>query len=210
MGDVELYSYWRSSCSWRVRISLAIKDIPYQYHAVNLLKGEQTQEEYAKRNPIKSVPTLVHDGVVFTQSVSILEYLEERFPDTVRLLPQDPVSRAKVRELVNIIAADTQPVQNLRVLKKVGDEKKNDWAKEVITYGFQAFEKIASASAGKYCVGDEVSLADVALVPQVYNANRFGVDMAAFPTISAINDRLKSLPAFEQSKPENQPDAVSQ
>lgn len=134
--EVVLYSYWRSSCSWRVRIALAWKGIPYDYRAVHLVKGEQLSEEYAKKNPMREVPALVIDGHVLNQSVAILEYLEETRPDPP-LLPRDPFQRANARKIVNIITADIQPIQNLRVLQKVGEEKKVEWAQHWINLGFK-------------------------------------------------------------------------
>mmetsp|Transcript_20343 Transcript_20343/g.34715 ORF Transcript_20343/g.34715 Transcript_20343/m.34715 type:complete len:215 (+) Transcript_20343:49-693(+) len=212
MSNIILHSYWRSSCSWRVRIALAHKKIKYQYKAVHLLNdgGEQFKPDYVKLNPSKEVPTLEIDGHAICQSVAILEYLEETRPENP-LLPTNPIEKAKVRQLVNIVASDTQPVQNLRVLlyamSKGAD--KLEWGKHWITKGFEAFEQVVASTAGQYCVGDQVTLADVALVPQVYNANRFGVDMSQFPTINRIHAALEELDAFKAAHPDVQPDAPS-
>jgi maleylacetoacetate isomerase len=171
-GQTLLYSYWRSSCSWRVRIALHFKGIPFEYCAVNLLKDEQKASDYTTMHPGALVPTLVIDNVVLTQSIAILEYLEERRPESWRLLPQDALKRAQVRSIVQLISSDIQPVQNLRVLKYVGDEKKTEWARHWISVGLMAVEQLLTQTSGAFCVGDEVSLADVCLVPQIYNARR--------------------------------------
>lgn len=200
-----LFSYFRSSCSWRVRIVLAHKGIEYETKAINLLKSEQTSDEYKTKNPLGQVPALFINNQTLTQSVSIMEYLEEAYPEKP-LLPKDLLLRAKVREICEIIGAGIQPLQNLSVLKKIGDEGKMEWAHFHINKGFIALEQTLVKSAGKYSVGDQVTLADCCLVPQVYNANRFKVDMSSFPTISRIHDALTSLDAFKDAHPTNQPD----
>lgn len=212
-GKVVLYSYWRSSCSYRVRIALAFKGVEYEYRAVNLIKdgGEQYKEEYARLNPMTAVPTLLlaDEGVSISQSVAILEYLEETRPEPA-LLPKSAVSRAKVRQLVQIICADTQPLQNLPVLAAAGGTdaaRKADWARKWISRGLLAYEKIVAETAGKYSVGDEVTLADLALVPQLYNARRFNVDLSVLPTVLLIEEALLQLPAFQAAHPDAQPDA---
>eukprot|EP01094_Clydonella_sp_ATCC50884_P019603 TRINITY_DN3877_c0_g1_i1.p1 TRINITY_DN3877_c0_g1~~TRINITY_DN3877_c0_g1_i1.p1 ORF type:complete len:230 (-),score=81.88 TRINITY_DN3877_c0_g1_i1:640-1284(-) len=206
-----LYSYWRSSCSWRVRLALAIKGVEYEYRAVHLVKdgGEQKTDEYAAVNPQKLVPSLAIDGLVLTQSLAIIEYLEERFPDAPRLLPADAAGRARVRGLAEIVACDTQPVQNLRVLVYLGAERKMEWGKHWITEGFVALERALASSphTGTYCHGESVTLADLCLVPQVYNANRFSVEMSAFPTIARIHAALVELEPFKAAHPSVQPDA---
>ncbi|XP_037781729.1 probable maleylacetoacetate isomerase 2 isoform X1 [Penaeus monodon] len=199
-----LYSYFRSSCSWRVRIALAHKGVDYEYRAINLLKQEQVSDEYKKLNPIGQVPALIVNENTLTQSISILEYLEEAFPQKP-LLPKDLLKRAKVREVCEIIGSGIQPLQNLSVLQKIG-ETKMEWGHFYIQKGFVALEQVLANSAGKYCVGDEVTIADCCLVPQVYNANRFKVDMAAFPVISRVHDALMSLDAFKAAHPSQQPD----
>jgi len=207
-AGVVLHSYWRSSCSYRVRIALNWKDIPYQYKAVSLLAGDQAKEEYAKLNTMKIVPTLEIDDNVLVQSVAIMEYLEETRPEPPLLPPRDqPLERTKVRQIVQLVCADIQPVQNLRVLKMLGDERKTEWAKHWITVGFQGLEKLLEKTAGKYCVGDQVTMADCCLVPQVYNAKRFAIDLSLYPTISRVNTELQQLPAFQAADPANQPDA---
>jgi len=202
-----LYSYFRSSCSWRVRIALAWKNIDYDYKPVNLIKegGEQHTDSYVSLNPSQLVPSFVVDGAQLTESLSILEYLEETYPDPP-LLPKAAIDRAKVRAIALQIACQIQPIQNLRVLQFVGDEKKVEWAKHWIIEGFKSLEAMLLSSAGKYCFGDQITLADCCLAPQVYNAARFNVDLSKFPTISRINEALMELDAFKKSSPSSQPD----
>lgn len=203
-----LYSYFRSSCSWRVRIALALKGIDYETKPVHLLQdgGEQNTDSYRELNPQCEVPTLEIDGQTMTQSMSIIEYLDEtRGPPY--LLPQgDPVKKQKVRAISQAIACGIQPVQNLRVLQYVGGEKKAEWGHHWIERGFKGLEQLLQGTAGRYCIGDEITMADAVLVPQVYNANRFKVDMSAFPTISRINAALLEVEAFKVASPSEQPD----
>lgn len=207
MADkVVLYSYFRSSASWRVRIALALKEVKYEYKAVHLIKdgGEQNTEEYKKLNPMGLVPSLEIDGHLLTQSLPIIEYLEEKYPQPP-LLPKDAFGRAQVRALSEIVNSGIQPLQNLKVLQKYGDGKE-EWARFHIESGLRALEKMLEKTAGTYCYGDEVSMADLCLVPQVYNANRFKVDMTQFPIINRIHDKLTELPAFKAADPARQPD----
>lgn len=206
MSKPILYSYFRSSCSWRVRTALALKGIDYEYKAVNLLKGEQKNDDYKEINPQGSVPAFMIDGHLMSQSVSIIEYLDEVYPDPPLLPKDDAFKRADVRRLTAIITSDIQPVQNLRVLKYVGDDRKMDFGHWAIENGFKALERSLAATAGKYCYGDEITMVDVCLVPQVFNANRFNVDMSQFPIISKVHDELVKLDAFKASHPSKQPD----
>jgi len=214
-----IHSYWRSSSSWRVRIALALKKVDYDYKAVHLVKNEQMADDYVALNPSQEVPALEIDGLVLTQSLAIIEYLDETRPDVgPRLLPSaDAADRAKVRMLSDMIAHAIQPVQNLRCLRKliawhedkdVKAQKKVEWGRWAIDLGFEALEKALSKTAGKYCFGDTVTMADLCLVPQVYNANRFECDMSKFPTIQRINDELVQLAAFQAAAPDKMPDAV--
>ncbi|XP_048218532.1 maleylacetoacetate isomerase isoform X1 [Perognathus longimembris pacificus] len=205
-----LYSYFRSSCSWRVRIALALKGINYETVPINLIKdgGQQFSEEFQALNPMKQVPVLKIDGIVIGQSLAIIEYLEETRP-TPPLLPQDPKKRASVRMISDLLSSGIQPLQNLSVLKQMGDNPQ-PWAQKVITSGFNALEKILQSTAGKYCVGDEVSMADLCLVPQVANAERYKVDLTPYPTISHINKTLLALEAFQVSHPSRQPDTPTE
>ncbi|KAG0210305.1 Glutathione S-transferase zeta-1 [Mortierella sp. GBA30] len=202
-----LYSYFRSSCSWRVRIALNLKKIDYEIRPINLLKGEQRTEEYLKIQPFGFVPAYIDNktGQTLIQSVSILEYLDETHT-SYPLLPKDPLERAKVRALVQAVAMDIQPVTNLRILKYVGDEKKAEWAKHFMAEGFKALEAMLEKTAGVYAFGDSITMADLALVPQVYNGVRFNVDMSAFPIISRINSTLSKIPEFKAAHPSQQVD----
>ncbi|CAG8734835.1 16183_t:CDS:2 [Cetraspora pellucida] len=206
-----LYTYYRSSCAWRVRTCLNWKGIDCEYCFVSILKEEQKEEKYSDMNPYKLVPTLKIDGIVLTQSVAIIEYLEETRPEKP-LLPKDPHKRALVRSLVQAIAGDIQPLQNLRILlniESLGGDKK-EWAKSCISNGFEGVEKQLAKTSGKFCVGDEVTLADICLLPQVYNANRYEIDMTKFPLIQRIANDLSELEAFKKAHPDNQADCNSE
>mmetsp|Transcript_99125 Transcript_99125/g.308951 ORF Transcript_99125/g.308951 Transcript_99125/m.308951 type:complete len:229 (+) Transcript_99125:62-748(+) len=206
-----LFSYFRSSCSYRVRIALAHKGVEYTTHAVNLLKSEHKRPEFLELNPLGLVPALQIDGHCLSQSAAVLEYLEETRP-AKPLLPGSPVERARVRSLCQAIYADTQPVQNLSVMNHVAtlvgrDSVKKEWALHYIRRGLSAVEAAVVGSGGAFCVGDEFSMADVCLVPQVYNGLRFGVDLAAeFPRIAAVYARTLELEAVRQAHPHAQPD----
>ncbi|XP_009673944.1 maleylacetoacetate isomerase isoform X3 [Struthio camelus] len=205
-----LYSYFRSSCSWRVRIALALKRIAYDQVPVNLLKdgGQQFSAEFKALNPMQQVPALKIDGITLSQSLAIIHYLEDTRPNP-RLLPQDAKKRAQVRMISDHIVSGIQPLQNLSILQQIG-EKKMEWAQRYITSGFQALEQILQHTAGRYCVGDEVSMADLCLVPQVFNAERYKVDLAPYPTITRINKALLELEAFKVSHPSRQPDTPAE
>jgi len=210
MASVQLpvvYSYFRSGASWRLRIALALKKIDYEMRTVNLLKKEQLEQEYLQINAMGQVPAFVIDGNVLTQSMAILEYLEEVYPEKP-LIPRDPLQRHKVREICEIVGSGIQPLQNLSVLLKCSDdaEKRAEWSKFWIEKGFLALESILANSSGKYCVGDELSWADIFLVPQVAAANRFQVNMTSYPTISKIHEALEKLEPFKIADPFVQPD----
>lgn len=210
MNRFTLYSYWRSSCSYRVRIAAAAKGIDLTISPVNLLKGENHESEFIKHSPLGLLPAL-HDGeknATIVESMAIMEYLEEAIQGGTKLLPTDPVDRATVRALAMMISCDIQPVQNLRVLKHDAIAPiKAEWGKEWITRGFVGLEAALTPVAGKYCFGDTFTIADCALVPQVYNANRFKVDMSAFPTISRVHAHLMEHDAVKAAHPDSQPDA---
>jgi len=201
-----LYTYWRSSCSWRVRIVLNLKDIPHQLRPVALDEEEQFTDEYLKINPIGQVPVLRIDGHNIIESLAIIDYLEETYTQKP-LLPQDVYKRAQVRGISEIITSGIQPLQNTSTLNYLGEERKLEWAQYWVKRGFKAIEKLLETSAGKYCVGDEITLADCCLVPQVYNATqRFQIDLASYPTIARINKALENHPAFLAAHPSNQSD----
>jgi len=208
MSKIVLHGYFRSSASWRVRIGLALKGIEYEYRAVSLIKdgGEQHKDEFIAISPMHQVPVLEVDGAFLTQSLPILEYLEETHSSSgVSLYPKDPIKRAQARAIAEIINSGIQPLQNLSVLNALTQDK-GEWAKRVIATGFQALEKTLEQTSGKYCVGDEVSIADLCLVPQVFNAIRFKVDLSSFPLITKINAFLETQPAFIGAHPKQQPD----
>lgn len=212
---MQLYSYFRSSAAYRVRIALNIKGIAYEYLGVHLLKdgGQQLSDGYRALNPSALVPTLVDADVTLGQSLAIIEYLDETHPQPP-LLPADAPGRARVRAIAQAIACDTHPLNNLRVLKylkrnlQVSDDAKNEWYRHWVGLGLAAVESMLadSSSTGRYCHGDTPGLADACLVPQVYNARRFDCDLSAFPTVLRIDEACRELPAFDLAQPEKQPD----
>ncbi|KAJ1978332.1 Glutathione S-transferase zeta-1 [Dimargaris xerosporica] len=206
-----LHHYYRSSSSGRVRIALNWKGLDYDTHHILLLKGEQHAPDYLAKNPSGLVPTLEIDGHVIPQSMAILEYLEDAHPATRTLLPGDTAQRAMARAIAQVIASDIQPTQNMTVTKHlpaVIDSKA--WNHRVIDQGFEKLEKMLQLSAGKYCVGDQVSIADVCLVPQVWNAIRFNVDMPKFPLIKRISEQLETLEPFQKAHWKNQPECPAE
>ena len=213
---MKLYTYFRSSAAYRVRIALNLKGLHYDALPVHLLKdgGQQRQDEYRKINPSGLVPAFQDDRITLTQSMAIIEYLDERFP-AVPLLPQDVAGRARVRELAQIIACDIHPLNNLRVLRhlvhelKLSEEQKNEWIRHWIREGLASLEAhlARDPAAGPFCHGSAPTMADCFLVPQVFNAQRFGIDIAAYPNIARINALCVALPAFEAAHPSKQPDA---
>ncbi|OAJ34409.1 maleylacetoacetate isomerase [Piscirickettsia salmonis] len=212
---MKLYGYFRSSASFRVRIALALKTIDYDHMPVHLLNngGEQYQADYTKINPQQLVPSLIDGDVVITQSLAIIEYLDAKYPDNLLLIPQDICLAAKVRQIAYAIACDTHPMNNLRVLQylqnelNIDDQAKNTWYQHWVLAGFAALEKILVETAGEYCLDNQLSLADICLIPQVYNAKRFNCDLTGFPQILAIYEHCMAHTAFIQAAPENQPDS---
>ena len=212
---MKLYSYYRSSAAYRVRIALNLKQLPYETVGVHLLKngGEQKQSAYRAKNPQKLVPALEDNEQVFTQSLAIIEYLDEAYR-TQPLLPAAATERARVRAMAQLIACDIHPLNNLRVLgylqNQLGADEtaKTEWYRHWIQEGFAALETLLqSEQTGRFCHGDTPTLADCCLVPQVYNARRFQVDLSPYPTIVRIVAECGALPAFQTAAPENQPDA---
>ena len=210
-----LYGYWRSSAAYRVRIALNLKQLPVEHKSVHLVKngGEQHQPEYLALNPSHLVPSLVDGDVTLSQSMAIIEYLDEVYPQAP-LLPVEAADRAVVRAMAQTIACEIHPLNNLRVLQHlsgelaVSDEQKQQWIAKWVTRGFEALEAMLAKHGGRFCFGDQPTLADLCLVPQVYNANRFKVPLDAFPHIQRINANCLALPAFADAAPEQQADAV--
>ena len=218
MSDsIKLYSYWRSSAAYRVRIALNLKQLDHEIIPVHLVNdgGEQHREAYRALNPQAAVPTLVDGSRVYRQSMAIIEYLDEAYPATAALLPSTARERARVRALAQVVACDIHPLNNLRVMQFLERDfsspqvERQRWTQHWIIEGFRALESMLddNASTGLYCDGDAPTLADLCLIPQVYNARRFDVDMTAFPVIARIEQQCLSLPAFDAARPENQPDA---
>jgi maleylpyruvate isomerase len=213
---MKLYSYFRSSAAYRVRIALNLKGLPYDYTPVHLLRdgGEQLKPAYRSLNPDAVLPTLIDDGHVLQQSLAIIEYLEETHPEPP-LLPKAPVDRAYVRSVALQVACEIHPVNNLRVLKYlkhalgVADEARDAWYRHWIECGFTTLEEhlAGDARTGKFCFGDTPTMADACLVPQVFNAQRFKIDVTRFPTIQRIHDQASLLDAFARAAPGAQPDA---
>lgn len=205
-----LHGFFRSTASWRVRIALGLKGVEVEHRYYKLRAGEQRAPEFLERNPQGLVPALeLDDGRVLSQSLAIIEYLDDLYPEPA-LLPTDPFERAKVRSLAQVIACDVHPVQNLKILARVkelaGEGADTQWAATTIIDGLDAFEKRIAQETGPFCCGDAPTLADLVLVPQLGNARRFGVDLV-WPRINEVEAACMELDAFQQAVPENQADA---
>jgi len=212
---VTLHGYWRSSSAWRVRIALNFKDVPHKHSAVHLLEdgGEQNAPEFRAKNPMGQVPLLeIEDAgevIRLAQSMAIIEYLDARFPEPP-LIPDNHYLAAKARQMAEMVNAGIQPIQNLRVQQAVealGGDKK-EWGKKWIADGFDALEAEAKPLAGRYMIGDRVTVADLFLIPQMYNGRRFGVDLDAYPTLQRVERACGELPPFDGAHADQQPDAV--
>jgi maleylpyruvate isomerase len=211
---ITLYNYWRSGPSYRTRIALELKGVAYTYAAVDLLSGAQSGAENRARHPQGFVPTLEADGVTLTQSPAILEWIDETWP-TPPLLPKDAAGRARVRAMAAVIGCDIHPLNNLRIHKYLkgalgADQDAIDaWSRRWIEEGFSALERMIGESPvqGRFAYGDTPTLADLYLVPQIYSAARFKVDMSPFPRLAAIDAACAEHPAFRAAHPQNQPDA---
>lgn len=214
---MKLYDYFRSSAAFRVRIALNIKGLTADRESIHLRRKDQRSAAYLAVNPQGLVPALVDDdGTVITQSMAIIEYLDESRPDAPRLMPADAVGRARVRAISEAIACDIHPLNNLRVLRHIDQVFDSDeatrnerWYKHWIAEGMTGVEGmlVGSAATGEFCHGDAPTMADCCLVPQIYNAERFGCDMSGYPTAMRINAACLALPAFQLALPEVQPDA---
>jgi maleylpyruvate isomerase len=213
---MQLYSFFFSSTSYRVRIALALKGIEYQYHGVNLRAGEQRSAAYLEVNPSGSVPLLVtDDGQSISQSLAIIDYLDAVYPDSP-LIPRDPLARARVMEVANLIGCDIHPLNNVRVLGylqktlSVTDAQKSTWYKHWVEQGMVALEALLQRHGhGSYCFGDSPTLADCCLVPQVANALRMGCDLDRFELTMAIHRHCLAHPAFIKADPGKQPDYIA-
>ena len=211
---LKLYGYFRSSASYRVRIALSMKGLDYEQASIHLAKGRQYAAEFSEISPQNLVPVLDHEGLRLYQSLAIITYLDEKFPQPA-LLPNDLPGRNRVRSLALISACEIHPLNNTRVLVyltdtlKLTDEQKNAWYRHWVTVGFTALEKrlATEKDTGQFCHGDAPGFADITLVPQVANANRFKVDLDAFPFIRRINENCLTLEPFKKAMPQNQPDA---
>ena len=207
-----LHDYWRSSSAWRVRIALNLKGAEYTRVSHDLLAGEQRAGGYVALAPQGLIPALECGDVVLTQSVAIIEWLEERIPEPP-LLPADADGRARVRAMAGLIASDIQPLQNLRVLKAIkarfGAEQAaiDDWARHWIEQGFAALETLVARHGNGFCHGDSPGMADCLLVPQMHNAERYHADLSLFPALLAVRQRCEVLPAFAAAHPSRQPEA---
>jgi maleylacetoacetate isomerase len=213
---MKLYNYFRSSASFRVRIALNLKGLPYEYAVVHLTRdgGQQFDPAFRAINPDALIPVLDDGGRMLTQSLAIMEYLEETHPEPP-LLPRTALERAFVRSIALTVACEIHPLNNLRVLRylvrdlKVGEEQKNAWYRHWVEQGLAAIEArlIAEKKSGRYTLGDDVTLADVVIVPQIFNAKRFDCRLDHVPTVMGIFDRCMELPAFIEAQPARQPDA---
>jgi maleylpyruvate isomerase len=213
---MKLYTFFRSSASYRVRIALNLKGINYEQAPIHLRRGggEHLTAAYRAINPQALVPALEDNGRILTQSLAIIEYLDEKYPNPP-LLPKDPADKAIVRGMALGIACEVHPIQNLRVLNYVKatynqtDEQVNQWAQHWIDLGLAALQEMIAAQPkrGKFCFGDTATLADVCLIPQLGNARRYGCDLSKYPTILEIEKSCNALPAFADAAPEKQPDA---
>lgn len=214
---IVLYTYWRSSAAYRVRIGLELKGLAWEARPVHLVRegGEQHLDAYRALNPQQLVPTLLHEGHALTQSLAIVEYLDERFPQ-VPLLPADAAGRARVRALAQLVACDIHPINNLRVMQylerslQLPADARTQWTLHWMAEGFQAMETLLanSGDTGTFCHGDRPGLADICLLPQLYNAHRFGLDLTPYPTLRRIEATCQALDAFDRARPESQPDAA--
>lgn len=211
---MRLYGYWRSSATYRVRIALALKKLAYEYNAINLLKNEQQSPDYLRISPQGLVPTLIDaNGAQLNQSLAIIEYLEEAYPNPP-LLPSSSTDRARARAIAAAIACEAQPFGNLRIMNYLrdeagfGEEARRAFLNRWVGGALKAVDRMAREAAGRFCVGDAPTLADVFVVPQLATARRFSVDIAECETLLAIEENCARLEAFQRARPENQPDAV--
>jgi maleylacetoacetate isomerase len=211
---MKLHGYFRSSAAFRVRIALNLKTLDYDQASIHLRRGDQRAPDYLKLNPQALVPALVEGDLVLTQSLATIEYLDETHPNPP-LLPATPEGRARVRALAQIVACEIHPLGNLRVLQYLSKELKQDeptvqrWFNHWIALGFGAFESLLAGhpETGRFCHGDRPTVADICLVPQVFNAKRYDLDLKPYPTLMRIFEACMAVPAFDRAQPDKQPDA---
>ncbi len=209
---MKLHNYFRSSASYRVRIALNLKGLPFEYIPVQIAKGENREEPFASMSADRLVPLLEIDGTRLSQSMAIIEFLDDKYP-TPALLPQDALDKARVRTLSQMIACEIHPLNNLRVLRylvhdmKASDDAKNDWYRHWVRVGLEAFERqLEQLPQSKYCFGDTPTMADCCLVPQIYNGERFNCDFSGLPRTMAAYEALSQLDAVKKAHPSQCPD----
>lgn len=213
-----LYSYFRSSAAYRVRIGLNLKGLDYQIKPVHLLKdgGQQHQPDYVQVNPVQLLPALDDDGLIITQSLAILEYLDERYPE-LPLLPKASAERAWARSMAQTVACDIHPLNNLRVLQYLKNElhaqedARNQWYRHWVSVGLEGLEALVQRHGKKdhdFIFGDTPSIAEICLIPQMFNARRFDIDLSIFPRLLAVEEKCLELSAFQEAAPDRQPDAA--
>ena len=210
MAELTLYSYYRSSCAYRVRIALYLKSIPFTYKAVHLVRngGEQYSEDFLKLNPLAQVPCLKINGKILTQSLPIIQYLDGLYP-APPLFSEDTFTKHEILSFCEIINSSIQPLQNLQMLQiisKMGEDK-GKWAAEWIAQGLEKLETLLKPKAKDFSFGNHLTCADLFLIPQLYNAHRFKVNVSSFPVLARVEKACLALPAFQKAQPENQPDA---
>ena len=212
---MKLHGYWRSSASYRVRLALHFKQLAFEYHSIHLVKdgGEQHQPGYRELNGIGLVPTLEDGDVLLNQSLAIMDYLDHQYPKTPSVLPKVGILRSEILAFSYDLAMDLQPITNLRILQKITDPSwnmaadKQQWISHWVTETFKPLEEKLQATSGLFCFGDNFTLADICLLPQIYNAQRFNVDLSQFPGILAISQHCDTLSYVALAYPDNQPDA---
>lgn len=217
MSRLQSFSYFRSSAAFRVRIALHLKKVPHDYHAIHLLKngGEQNQEEYRRLNPMGEVPAIAEDGFSLGQSMAILFYLDERYPEPL-LFPREGQAKARVIQICEMINSGIHPLQNLKVLQElekrygVTQEGKESWVQYWIGRGFRSLETLLATTSGSYAFGGQVTAADLFVVPQIFTARRFKFDLSPFPIISRVGENCMKLEAFRKSEPGSQPDTPAE
>ncbi|MCY4512397.1 MAG: maleylacetoacetate isomerase [Bdellovibrionales bacterium] len=210
MTEITLYSYYRSSCAYRVRIALYLKNIPFSYKAIHLVRngGEQYSEDFIKLNPLAQVPCLKINDKSLTQSLPIIQYLDELYPEPP-LFSKDNLTKHEILSFCEIINSSIQPLQNLKMLQMISDMggDKVKWAAEWIAQGLEKLEVILKPRAKDFSFGNHLTCADLFLIPQLYNAHRFKVNVSSFPVLAQVEKACLALPAFQNAKPESQPDA---